>query len=79
MTKDEQPDNLLLSRIIFLHEAYHKIESQLQHLKRMATIEEVSKKLQAYFDLKLKETDDIVSSTALYNCSYSLYHESNTV
>ena len=59
MSKDELPDNSLLYQMIVLHEAYHKIESQLQHLKQITTLNNnVSKKLQAYFDLK---DTDIVS------------------
>ena len=56
MNRDQLPDNLLLYEMILLHEAYHKIEDQLQHLKQITTLNNnVSKKLQAYFDLK--ETD----------------------
>ena len=59
MSKDELPDNSLLYQMIVLHETYHKIESQLQHLKQITTLNnDVSKKLQTYFDLK---DTDIVS------------------
>ena len=61
MTKEKAPDNLLLYQMILLHETYHKIESQLQHLKQITTLNnDVSTKLQAYFELK---RSDIVSKT----------------
>ena len=46
-------DNNLLYQIISLHEAYHRIEPQLRHLKQITTIgTDVSNRLQAYFTLK---------------------------
>ena len=49
-------DNVLLYQIISLHEAYHKIEPQLHHLKQITTLgTDVSSRLQAYFTSK--ETD----------------------
>ena len=54
MTKDTTDvDNILLYQIILLHEAYHKIEPKLHHLKQIITLDtDVSGKLQAYFTSK---------------------------
>ena len=46
-------DNILLYQIISLHEAYHKIEPQLHHLKQITTLgTDLSGRLQAYFTLE---------------------------
>ena len=46
-------DNILLYKIISLHEVYHKIEPQLHHLKQITTLgTDVSDRLQAYFTIK---------------------------
>lgn len=67
---DELPDNQLLYQMILLHETYHKIENQLQHLKQITTLNNnVSEKLQAYFDLK--ETN-IVSITIFVLYMYTV-------
>ena len=57
MTKDTTDvDNILLYQIISLHEANHKIEPQLHHLKQITTLgTDVYGRLQAYFTSK--ETD----------------------
>ena len=71
LTKDKAPDNLLLYQMILLHETYQKLESQLQHLKQITTLNSnVSTKLQAYF--KLRETD-IVSITSCFLSIYVCY------
>ena len=60
MTQDTPDvDNILLYRIISLHEAYHKIEPQLLHLKQIKTLgTDVSSRLHAYVASK---ENDIVS------------------
>lgn len=58
-------DNILLYKITSLHEVYHKIEPQLQHLKQITTLgTDVSDRLQAYFTIK--ETNMV----SLYKFSY---------
>ena len=62
MVQNELPnlENVLLHTIILLHEAYHRIEDQLQHLKQITTLNNtVSSRLQAYFTAKEM---DIVSA-----------------
>ena len=73
MTQDTPGiDNILLYQIILLHEAYHKIESQLHHLQQITTIgTDVSDKLHAYFTLK--ETDMVshkLPSVKSWSCTY---------
>lgn len=54
-TPQDNPDveNTLLYQIISLHEAYHRIEPQLHHLKQITTLgTDVSGRLQAYFTSK---------------------------
>ena len=78
MTQDTSDvDNILLYQIILLHEAYHKLEPQLHHLKQITTLgNDLSGRLQAYFTSK--ETD-IVSlfnymlvSSLYFLCCYSV-------
>ena len=58
-------DNILLYQIVSLHEAYHKIEPQLHHLKQITTLgTDVSDRLQTYFNLK--ETDMVAAYISLY-------------
>ncbi|XP_065899490.1 E3 ubiquitin-protein ligase rnf213-alpha-like isoform X3 [Dysidea avara] len=55
MTQNELPDleNMLLHQIILLHEAYHRLESQLHHLKQITTINtSISSRVQTYFTAK---------------------------
>jgi len=62
MVQNELPDleNVLLHQIILLHESYHRIENQLQHLKQITTLNTtVSSRLHAYFTAKEM---DIVSA-----------------
>ena len=49
--KDLNIENKLLYKIVLLHEAYRKIENQLQRLKQIINlIPAVSSRLPAYFD-----------------------------
>jgi len=55
MSQQELPDlqNTLLQQILLLHEAYHKTEGQLQHLKQITTLNTtMSSRLQTYFTVK---------------------------
>ena len=50
--------NLLVYKIIQVHAVYDKIREQLQHLKRLTTLNsDISKRLQTYFEIK--GTDDV--------------------
>ena len=56
---DSNIENKLLYKIILLHEAYRKIENQLQRLKQIMILNPaISSRLPAYFD---KTESDIVS------------------